>query len=308
MKAIFMGTPDFAVPTLEALNKEHEVSLVITQPDKPKGRGKLLSPPPVKEKAMELGIEVYQPKDINTEESIAKIREISPDIIVVVAYGQLLKEDILNLPKYKCVNVHASLLPKYRGAAPINWVVINGEEKTGVTIMEMSKGLDAGDMISKRELLIDSNMTAGELHDKLMYIGSELLAETLKEIENGTAIKEPQDHSLSTYAHMMDKSLGKIDWNKKGIEIKNLIRGTQPWPSSYFQYENKNIKVLDAEVVDKFKDGENGKVVEVSEKGIAVNVNDSCLILKKIQFPGKKPMTIEEFLRGNEFKTDITLR
>ena len=184
MKVIFMGTPDFAVPTLELLEKEHEVSLVITQPDRPKGRGKQMTPPPVKAKALELGIEVYQPESINTEESISKIKEISPDIIIVVAYGQVLNEEILNLPKYKCVNVHASLLPKYRGAAPLNWVIINGEEKSGITIMEMNKGLDTGDMISKREIAIDDDMTAGELHDELMHVGAELLIDTLKDIEN----------------------------------------------------------------------------------------------------------------------------
>ena len=308
MKVIFMGTPDFAVPTLELLEKEHEVSLVITQPDRPKGRGKQMTPPPVKAKALELGIEVYQPESINTEESISKIKEISPDIIVVVAYGQVLNEEILNLPKYKCVNVHASLLPKYRGAAPLNWVIINGEEKSGITIMEMNKGLDTGDMISKREIAIDDDMTAGELHDELMHVGAELLIDTLKDIENGTATKEVQDDSMSSYAHMMDKSLGKIDWNKSALDIKNLVRGTQPWPGAYFEYENKIVKVFETDICDEMKETENGKVVKVNEEGIFVSVKDGYIILKKIQVPGKRSMTIEEFLRGNEFKTDVILR
>lgn len=307
MRVVFMGTPDFAVPTLTALDKEHDVSLVITQTDKPKGRGKALTPPPVKVKALELGLEVYQPEDINIEESIEKLKAINPDIIVVVAYGQILKEEILNLPKYKCVNVHASLLPKYRGAAPLNWVVINGETKTGVTIMEMAKGLDTGDMMSKKELLISEDMTAGDVHDKLMYSGSELLIETLKKIENGEIEKIPQNNDESTYAPIMDKKLGKIDWNRSAIEIKNLVRGTYPWPGAYFKYKDKNVKVLEVDVCKKSKDGENGKVIEVSTNGIIVNTEEDCVVLKKIQFPSKKAVTIEDYLRGNEFDSYITL-
>lgn len=307
MKVVFMGTPDFAVPTLEALYKEHDVSLVITQTDKPKGRGKTLTPPPVKVKALELGLEVYQPENINSDESIEKLKSINPDIIVVVAYGQILKEEILNLPKYRCVNVHASLLPKYRGAAPLNWVVINGEEKTGVTIMEMAKGLDTGDMMSKSELVISEDMTAGDVHDKLMYSGSDLLIDTLKKIECGKIEKTPQNDNESTYAPIMDKKLGQIDWNKSAKETKNLVRGTYPWPGAYFKYKDKNVKVLEVDICDKTKDGENGKVVEVNKEGIVVNAGEDCVILKKIQFPGKKAVTIEDFLRGNEFESDILL-
>ena len=307
MKVIFMGTPDFAVPTLEALKEEHEVSLVITQGDKPRGRGKKMMPPPVKAKALELGLEVYQPEDVNSDESIDRIRQINPDVIVVVAYGQILKEEILNLPKYKCVNVHASLLPKYRGAAPLNWVVINGEEKTGITIMEMSKGLDAGDMLEKCELTIEADMTAGDVHDNLMYDGSKLLIETLKKIEDGSVTKTPQDHDQSTYAAMMDKNLGKIDWNKSAKDIRNLVRGTFPWPGAYFKYEDKNVKVLESEIGDKGVDQEAGKVLEVSPQGITVATGEGSLILKKLQFPGKKAVSVEDYLRGNEFKSHITL-
>lgn len=306
MKVIFMGTPDFAVPTLDELNKEHDVSLVITQTDKPKGRGKTLTPPPVKARALELGLEVYQPEDINTKESIEKIKEINPDIIVVVAYGQILKEEILNLPKYKCINVHASLLPKYRGAAPLNWVVINGEETTGVTIMEMSKGLDTGDMLSKCELVI-GDMTAGDVHDKLMYSGSKLLIDTIKKIEDGSITKTPQNHDESSYAHMMDKKLGKIDWNNSALDIQNLVRGTQPWPGAFFKYEDKNVKLLEVDICEKSTDGEVGLVTGVSNEGIIVNTKKGCVVLKKIQFPGKKAVSIEDYLRGNEFKSDIIL-
>lgn len=307
MKVIFMGTPDFAVPTLEALEKEHKVSLVITQGDKPRGRGKKMMPPPVKAKALELGLDVYQPEDINSEESIEKIKQLNPDVIVVVAYGQILKEEILNSPPYKCVNVHASLLPKYRGAAPLNWVVINGEDKTGVTIMEMSKGLDTGDMLEKCELVITDDMTAGDVHDRLMYDGSELLLQTLKKIEDGSVVKTPQNDDESTHAAMMDKTLGRIDWNKSAREIRNLVRGTFPWPGAYFKYEDKNIKVLEADICDKTTDAEVGKVLEVSQEGITVAAKEGCLILKKIQFPGKKAVSVEDYLRGNQFKSDIIL-
>lgn len=307
MKVIFMGTPDFAVPTLEALNKEHEVSLVITQTDKPKGRGKQMCPSPVKEKALELGIEVYQPEDVNTEESIKKIKDIKPDIIIVVAYGQILKSEILNAPLYKCINVHASLLPKYRGAAPLNWVVIEGEKKTGVTIMEMCEGLDCGDMMNKEELVIEEDMTAGDVHDTLMDIGSDLLMDTLREIECGDCRRIPQDHDQSTYAPIMDKKLGQIDWNKSAVEIRNLVRGTQPWPSAYFRYGDKNVKVLEVEVSDKTHKEEAGYVVDVNKDGIEVNTKCGTLILKKIQFPCKKAVTIEDYLRGNDFEKGIIL-
>ena len=307
MKVIFMGTPDFAVPTLDALFKEHDVELVVTQTDKPKGRGKTLTPPPVKARALELGIEVYQPEDINSTESIEKIQGIDPDVIVVVAYGQILKEEILNCPTHKCINVHASLLPKYRGAAPLNWVVIKGECKTGTTIMEMDRGLDSGDMLSTCEMTIDEDMTAGDVHDQMMHEGSDLLIETLKNIESGNIERTPQDHDESTYAPIMDKKLGKIDWNTDAEDIKNLVRGTCPWPSAYFNYNDKNVKVLEVEVCDTLASGIPGSIVKVSNEGIVVNTKDKCVVLKKIQFPCKKPVTIEDYLRGNEFDCDIIL-
>lgn len=307
MKVIFMGTPDFAVPTLDALFKEHDVSLVITQTDKPKGRGKAMTPPPVKARALELGLEVYQPEDINSPESIEKIKAINPDVIVVVAYGQILKDEILDCPTHKCINVHASLLPKYRGAAPLNWVVIKGESKTGTTIMEMNRGLDSGDMLSTCEMTIEEDMTAGDVHDKMMYDGSELLIETLKNIEEGNIEKVPQDHDKSTYAPIMDKKLGKIDWNTDAKDIKNLVRGTCPWPGAYFNYKDKNVKVLEVEVCDSSKGGVPGSIVKVSSEGIVVNAKDKCVVLKKIQFPGKKAVSIEDYLRGNEFDSDIIL-
>lgn len=308
MNIIFMGTPDFAVPTLEAIYRNgHNISLVVTQKDKPKGRGKKVSHTPVKEKALELGLQVYQPDDINTNDSVDILKKLCPDVIVVVAYGQILKEGILDLPKLGCVNVHASLLPKYRGAAPINWVVINGESKTGITTMMMSRGLDTGDMILKSETDIGEHETASELHDRLMYIGAELLIDTLDKMEEGSVIKIPQDHSKSTYAPIMTKELGEINWNIEGYKIMNLVRGTQTWPGAYTTYKGEKIKVFKAEICDRFSQCKNGTVVKVSREGIFVNAKDSCVILKTIQFPGKKSMNVEDYLRGNDFEENIVL-
>lgn len=262
MKVVFMGTPDFSVPTLEALfNNGYEISLVISQADKAKGRGKKVLHTPVKEKALQLGLDVFQPDNINSIESIDKIQQENPDVIVVVAYGQILKEDILNIPRFGCINVHASLLPKYRGAAPINWAIINGEKNTGVTTMVMEKGLDSGDMLLKRETIILNKETAGELHDRLMKMGADLLIETLKKLETRNLTKIPQIHEEATYAPMMSKDLGKIDWNKKAVLIQNLVRGTQPWPGAYATYKNNSLKILEVDIVDKLNEEDRKSVV-----------------------------------------------
>ena len=308
MNVIFMGTPDFSVPTLEKIYQAgHKISLVITQTDKPKGRGKKVTFQPVKVKAQELGLEVYQPKNVNSEESIIRLREINPDVIVVIAYGQILKKEILNLPKHGCINVHASLLPKYRGSAPINWVIINGEEKTGITTIYMEKGIDTGDMLLKKEIKIKENETSGELHDRLMILGAEVLIDTLTEIERGSINRIPQDDNKSSYVPVMNKDLGKIDWNKNSKDIFNLVRGTDPWPSSYVTYQDKKVKISNVEVVKRFKDGQPGEVVKVDGSGIYVNTKDSCLVIKKLQFPGKKMMTVSDFLKGNHFKVGEVL-
>lgn len=298
MNIIFMGTPDFSVPALEKLyEKNYSINLVITQPDKPKGRGKKMLPTPVKSKALDLGLDVFQPEKINSSLSIEKIKKIKPDVIVVVAYGQILKEEILNLPKYGCINIHASLLPQYRGAAPINWVIINGEKETGITTMLMEKGLDTGDMLLKQKVNIDEDIKAGELHDKLMNIGSDLIIETLEKIEDLKPI--PQDDNLSSYASMMDKTLGKIDWNDSKEKIKNLVRGTNPFPSSYSYYEGSRFKIYDVDIDDKNYDGENGEIVDINDKGIIVKVNNGAVIIKEIQFPGKKKMKVIDYIKGN---------
>lgn len=303
-----MGTPDFAVPTLEAIYKKgHNIELVVTQPDRPKGRGKKLTPPDVKVTGEALGLDIFQPENINDDDSIKKLEDVQPDVIVVVAYGQILKEEILNLPKYGCINVHGSLLPEYRGSAPINWVIIDGKKKTGVTTMYMEKGLDTGDMLLKAETDIKDNETAGELYNRLMDMGADLLIETLDGLENGTINRVPQDESKASYAKMMDKSLGKINWNDRAENIKNLVRGTQPWPGSFTKYKDKKIKIFKVEVCRKFKDGENGKVVKVDDTGIYVNTKDSCIVIKRLQFPGKKRMDVKDYLKGNQFAEGIVL-
>lgn len=309
MRIVFMGTPDFAVPTLENLiSKGYEVTLVISQTDKAKGRGKKVLYTPVKEKAIELGLKVFQPVNINTEESINIIKKEEPDAIVVVAYGQILKKDILNIPKYGCINVHASLLPKYRGAAPINWAIINGESITGITTMLMEEGLDSGDILLKKEVDILYNETAGELHDRLKVIGANLLTETLERLNNNSIVRIPQNHSEATYAPMMTKELGKIDWEKDAHTIYNLVRGTQPWPSTYTTYKDINVKILEVDIVKKFSDEQCGKVLKVSDEGIYVNTSDNCIVIKKLQFPGKKSMKVSDFLRGNSFEAGIVLK
>ena len=309
MKIIFMGTPDFAISSLESLYENgHSIDLVITQKDRPKGRGKKVQYTPVKEKALELGLEVFQPDSINDTESINKIKDINPDFIVVVAYGQILKKQILQVPKYGCYNVHASLLPKYRGAAPINWSIINGDKETGVTIMEMAEGLDSGDMIIWDSIPINSDDDAITIHDKLSTLGGELIVKALNDIKNGVANKIPQDHNISTYASMLDKNLGRINWNDSGENIINLIRGLKPWPSAYTQYKDDIIKVHKATLIDKLKEGSNGQIVKVDKDGIYVNSKDKTIILEEVQFPGKKKLKVEEYLRGNSIEEDIILK
>lgn len=308
MKVVFMGTPDFAVPSLKCLDYNgYSIELVITQKDRPKGRGKKVKYTPVKEKALELGLEVYQPDSINSIESIEKIKNINPDFIIVVAYGQILKKHILDIPKYGCFNVHASLLPRYRGAAPINWAIINGEMETGVTIMEMEEGLDTGDMILWQSIPINSEDDATIIHDKLAILGGDLIVKAISGVKSGEFTKTPQNHDLFTYAPMLSKEMGMINWNDKGENIINLIRGLKPWPSAYTQYKDGIVKIHKARLIDKIKDGQNGEIIKVDKNGIYVNVQDKTIILEEIQFPGKKKLKVEEYLRGNSIETGLML-
>ena len=251
MKVIFMGTPDFAVNTLEKIIEAgHEVMLVVTQPDKPKGRGNTMQFPPVKECAVSHGLEVFQPVKIREDASVEYLKKFAPDIIIVAAFGQILPKSILDLPKYGCINVHASLLPKYRGAAPIQWAVINGDEITGVTTMRMDVGLDTGDIIAKKQVRIAEDETGGSLFDKLAAVGAELCVETMQMLENKTATFTPQDNEASTHTKMISKELGDIDWKKPAVEIERLIRGLNPWPSAYTHLDNKAFKIWKARVVE----------------------------------------------------------
>lgn len=307
MRAVFMGTPEFAVPTLQALIDHHQVEAVVTQPDKQRGRGKKVQFPPVKEKAVEHEIPVYQPQKARDEEFVEILREINPDVIVVVAYGQILPESILNIPKYGCINVHGSLLPKYRGAAPIQWAVLDGEEKTGITTMYMEKGLDTGDMIDKAEIVLDPKETAGTLHDKLMEIGANLLLETLEKLENETAVRIKQNDSESCYASMLTKEMGQIDFSKSACEIECLIRGMNPWPSAYTSLNGKTLKVWEAEVLTENSGEEPGTVIDVTKDAIVAACKEGALKLLEVQMAGKKRMKVSAFLPGYQVEKGMKL-
>ncbi len=309
MKVIFMGTPDFAVVTLEKIIEAgHEVIGVVTQPDKPKGRGKAMQFSPVKEKAEEHNLTVYQPVRAKDEAFIRQIQNLNPDVIVVAAFGQILPKAILDIPKYGCINVHASLLPRYRGAAPIQWAVIDGEKETGVTIMLMDAGLDTGDMLKKAVVKLEEKETGGSLHDKLAVIGGDLLIETLKELEAGSITREKQDDHLSNYAKMLNKALGCIDFQKSAVEIERLIRGLNPWPSAYTGLDDKTLKIWNAKVIDREYEGEPGEVVEVDKSTMIVKTGAGALALETVQLEGKKRMEIDAFLRGYTINKGIVLK
>ncbi|MCU6760763.1 Methionyl-tRNA formyltransferase [uncultured Roseburia sp.] len=299
MRIIFMGTPDFSVGTLEALlNAGHEIVLAVTQPDKPKGRGKSMQAPPVKEAALAHGILVYQPKRVREPECVEYLKSFHPDLIVVVAFGQILPKEILDMPKYCCVNVHASLLPKYRGAAPIQWAVINGETVSGVTTMRMDEGLDTGDMILKTEIILNEDETGGSLFERLSHAGAQLCIKTVKEIEQGTARYTPQDHEAATHTSMIKKQLGLINWDQPAKKIECLIRGLNPWPSAYTMLDGKTLKIWRAQVKEENSGKPAGMVTAVEKDMIAVQTGDGQLMLLEVQLEGKKRMHTDAFLRG----------
>ena len=301
MKAVFMGTPDFAVPTLQKMiDMGIEVTAVVTQPDKAKGRGKKVIYSPVKECALAHDLPVYQPVRIRKEpEFIQTLRDMKPDVIVVVAFGQILPKEILDIPRLGCVNVHASLLPKFRGAAPIQWSIIDGEEVTGVTTMLMDAGLDTGDMLLKTEIPMDPKETGGSLHDKLSAVGGEMLEKTLIGLEAGTIVPEKQDDSQAgEYARMLDKELGHIDFNQPAVVIERLIRGLNPWPSAYTYIDGKTLKIWEAEVLDRNYGCEYGEVAEVTRNCLIIQTGIGALSVKSVQLQGKKRMDIAAFLNG----------
>ena len=289
-----MGTPDLAVTILDKMIKsDHEIIAVVTQPDKKKGRGKLLSPPPVKELALKHGLPVYQPKKVRDQEFIDEVARLKPDLIVVAAFGQILSKELLDLPKHGCINVHTSLLPKYRGASPIQYAIIDGEEKTGVTIMHMDIGLDTGDIILQKEIDISKDETAGTLHDKLANLGADALLESLDDIESGRAKRIPQDDSKATHVKTLDKEMGEIDFGEPAIRIERLIRGLNPWPSAYTFIDGKVLKIWRAHVEEtESSSPENvpGEIVEVRKDEIAVITGQGLLVITELQLAGKKRM------------------
>lgn len=298
MKFIFMGTPDFSVGTLEALLEAgHEALLVVTQPDKPKGRGKAMQFPPVKEAALAHGIPVYQPRRIRDPGCVEYLKQFPADVFVVVAFGQILTQEILDLPRYCCVNVHASLLPKYRGAAPIQWAVINGEAVSGVTTMRMDAGIDTGDMILKEEVPLEKTETGGSLFEKLSATGASLCVKTLQELEQGTAVFTPQDPKGATHTAMIKKELGRIDFSRPAAELERLIRGLSPWPSAYTKYGDKTLKIWKASVIEEETVRQPGTVVRAKEC-LWVATGAGLLSLEEVQLEGKKRMEIGAFLRG----------
>ena len=311
MKVVYMGTPDFAVDTLEAIvNAGHEVALVVTQPDKAKGRGKKVCYTPVKEKALEHDLPVAQPEKVREETFVEQLQAIAPDVIVVVAFGQILPESILNIPKYGCINVHASLLPAYRGAAPIQWAVIDGLTESGVTTMYMEKGLDTGDIILQSKLSLAPDETGGSLFDKLAKEGAALLVKTLTMLEAGTAIRTKQDESKSSYAKMLTKDMGCLDFNKDAATLERLIRGLNPWPSAFTKIQDKTLKIYVAEVVSEdviTSAAEPGTVIAVDKKSFTVRCGKGALRILNLQLEGKKRMDTSAFLLGYKIETGMQL-
>jgi len=302
-----MGTPEFAVSSLQALIQAgEEVIAVVTQPDKPKGRGKRLASPPVKELALRYNIPVLQPVKIRNEGFISIMKDLHPDIIVVIAYGKILPKAVLDIPPQGCINVHASLLPKYRGAAPINWAIINGEKETGITTMLMDEGMDTGDILLTERISIKPEDTTADIHDRLRHVGATLLVETIKRVQSGTLRPVPQDHAQATYAPMLKKEDGRIDWSMGPQEIINLIRGLNPWPGAYTRWEGMQIKIFKAEVISsefgvwssEIKTIEPGTIINVSADGICVAAGRDALLITELQPENRSRMSASEFIKG----------
>lgn len=309
MRVAFMGTPDFAIPSLRALIEgPYDIVAVITQPDRPKGRHVVLTPPPVKLLALQHNIPVYQPVKVKDKEFLPILKVLNPEVIVVVAYGQILSKDILDIPPRWCINIHASLLPKYRGSAPINWALINGEKVTGVTSMIVTEGLDSGPILLKKEIPIDEDDDARTLHDKLSEAGGRLLLETMNGIKSGTLTPIPQDESEATYFPMLKKSDGLIDWTKDASEIRNRIRGLIPWPGAYTYLHGEMLKIFSADLVSgQWPAVSPGTVIHVNDKGITITTGKALLLINELQMEGKRRMTAAEFIRGHKIEKGMVL-
>jgi methionyl-tRNA formyltransferase len=296
-RIVFMGTPEFACPTLQALvDRGEEVVAVVTQPDRPKGRGQQLAPPPVKELAQRHGIPVLQPVKVRQPEVVEQLKELAPDLIVVVAFGQILPKSVLEIPRHGCINIHASLLPRWRGAAPINWCLIGGDTETGVTTMQMDVGLDTGDMLVKRTIPIGPDDDARTLHDKLSLLGAEALGETLDLLAAGRLVAEKQDDALTCYAAMLKKEDGELDWSRPATELRNRIRGMNPWPGTFTFWDGKLVKVFRGG--EGAGSGQPGTVLRAGRDGIEVACGSGSLVLAELQLEGKKRLPAAEFLAG----------
>jgi len=309
MNIVFMGTPEFSVPTLEMLiGENHHISAVVTQPDKPKGRGNKEAMPPIKECALKHNIPVLQPIRIKGDEIFYKhILSLNPDIIVVVAFGQILPQNVLDIPKYGCINIHGSLLPKYRGAAPIQWSIINGDNVTGVTIMYMDKGMDTGDMLTKQKILITQEDTYESLHDKMKTIGANLLRDTLPMIVAGGQDRMKQDDATSTYAPIISKILGEVDWNKSSQAIDALIRGLNPWPTCYTYYKGETMKIWQAKPLESSAEDKPGTIIYIDKQGMCVQTGSGSLLIEEIQMPNKRRMPVSEYIKGHSIDPGIML-
>ena len=309
MNIIFMGTPDFAAAVLKKIidSKKHTVSLVVTQPDKPKGRNRELQPSDVKKLAIEEGIPVFQPTKIKTQETFDELKKYEADIFVVAAYGRIIPKNILELPKYGCINVHASLLPKYRGAAPIQWAVINGDEKSGVCIMQMDEGLDTGDIIAEAELKLDKKETSESLFKNLSVLGADTLVETLEHIEAGGIEPRPQPKdSTTSYARMITKNDGLIDWNESAVKIDRIVRGMNSWPAAFTYMNGQTVKLWDVDVLEDDKtEADNGTIIMADKKALIVKAGRGAVKINELQLQGKKRMKFDEFLRGSRWEAGM---
>ncbi|MDO8737743.1 MAG: methionyl-tRNA formyltransferase [Candidatus Deferrimicrobium sp.] len=304
LRTVFMGTPWFAVPSLAALAESVDVTLVLCNPDRPAGRGRSMASPPVKEEAVRSGIPVFQPEKARHPDAVARIAAEAPDLIVVVAYGHILPKSILVIPRLGCINVHASLLPKYRGAAPINWAVARGETATGITIMRMDEGMDTGPMLYVREMPIGEDDTAETMFSKLSILGAEALGEALRKLREGTLDETPQDAALATHAPMLTKEHGRIDWSRPAVEVRNLVRGMTPWPSAFALHAGKMLKVLSSAVaVESCAGGDSGGIVALGRDGIAVACGEGVLRLQVVQPEGGKAMDAWAYAQGRRMAT-----
>lgn len=302
MNTVFMGTPEFSVPSLERLASDgHSISAVFTQTDKPKGRGNRVTASPVKVFASERGYKIFQPVSLKDNEVVSQIKALEPEIIVVVAYGKILPEEVLEIPKYGCINIHASLLPRYRGAAPIQWALINGDEETGITSMLMDAGLDTGDMLLTEEVKIQSDDTAGTLFERLSKVGAEVLSDTIQGLKDNSIIPVKQDDSKATYAPMLRKSMCAVDWTESACRINNLIRGLTPFLSASTNYEGKNVKLIKAKVIEGAA-GDSGRILDSNNRLLVACGGGGALEIEILQIEGKKALNVSDFLRGNPLK------